>query len=51
MMAAILSTIGKLKAAAKIAIEVPMEVTASDRLSLAAASKALERTFCQAVII
>ncbi len=45
MMAAILSTIGKLKAAAKIAIEVPMEVTASDRLSLAAASKALERTF------
>ncbi len=50
MMVAILSTIGKLKAATKIAIEVPMEVTASDRLSLAA-SKALERTFCQAVII
>ena len=40
--AASLSTIGKLKALAMIATEVPIEVTASDKLSLAAASRALE---------
>ena len=37
-----LSTIGKLKALAMIAMVVPSEVIASDKLSLAAASSALD---------
>ena len=45
MMATSLSTIGKFKALAMIAIVVPREVIASDKLSLAAASRALECAF------
>src|SRR3712207_9527319 len=43
--AASLSIIGSFKEAAIIAIEVPIEVTASERLSLEAATKALDFTF------
>ena len=40
-----LSTIGKFKALAMIAMVVPSEVIASDKLSLAAASSALDCAF------
>ena len=45
MMATNWSTIGKCKAFAMIAIVVPSEVIASDKLSFAAASSALECAF------
>ena len=45
-MAASLSMITRLKEAATIATDVPIEVTASERLSFAAATRALDFTFC-----
>lgn len=49
IIAAILSIIGKWSEAAIIAIEVPNEVTASDKLSFEAATRALDLTFLRGV--